>query len=184
MKLSTSSLFELQADPYDYKQRHFFRVCIFRDVTNAGELRNALRTGEIDYALIKPELVLETFVLLAAANRSIHQAAHNRMATRSLHAELIYSLSPNRNISSSLTTFGIGETSTDVLVAIFDDQKGDKMIEASKRIKGRPVSLNELPKITNYDLIKKIYHVAESEYNDETITDAVVTRIITKDFTS
>lgn len=41
----------------------------------------------------------EPFILLAAANRAIHQAAHNRMYTRSLSAELIYSLSPTRNVS-------------------------------------------------------------------------------------
>ncbi|VDN43842.1 unnamed protein product [Gongylonema pulchrum] len=99
MKLGTSRLFELQPDPYDVSQKRFFRVCLFRNVKNVHELRQALRDGTIDAALIRPELVLEVFTLLAAANKAVHQAAHNRLSTRTLHAELIYSLSPNRNVS-------------------------------------------------------------------------------------
>ncbi|VDM39804.1 unnamed protein product [Toxocara canis] len=126
--------------------------------------------------------VLEAFILLAAANRAVHQAAHNRLSTRSLHAELIYSLSPNRNISDSLITFGIAETSRDLLVGIFDDESGEKMIEMAKKIDGRPVSLDELPMIADYSLIKKVYHVSEPEFNEETISDEIITRIVAKDY--
>lgn len=57
MKLGASQLFELQPDPYDVSQKRYFRACIFRDVKNARELRQAVRDGTIDAALIKPELV-------------------------------------------------------------------------------------------------------------------------------
>lgn len=99
MKSGISRLYELQPDPYDATQRKCMRVCVFTEVKNVNELMEMVRTGEIDAALIKAELVVEPFVLLAAANRAVHQAAHNRMSTRSLAAELIYSLSPTRNVS-------------------------------------------------------------------------------------
>ncbi|VDO52444.1 unnamed protein product [Onchocerca flexuosa] len=57
MKSGTSRLFELLPDPYDISQRRFFRICLFSDVKNAPELRQALVAGSIDAALIKPELV-------------------------------------------------------------------------------------------------------------------------------
>lgn len=57
MKSGTSRLFELQPDPYDTSQRRFFRVCLFADVKNASDLRQALIDGSIDAALIRPELV-------------------------------------------------------------------------------------------------------------------------------
>uniref|UniRef100_A0A915AQF4 TP53RK-binding protein n=1 Tax=Parascaris univalens TaxID=6257 RepID=A0A915AQF4_PARUN len=182
MKFGASRLFQLQPDPYDVSQRRLFRACIFRDVKNAIELREALRGGTIDAAFIRAELVLETFILLAAANRAVHQAAHNRLSTRSLHAELIYSLSPSRNISDSLITFGIAETSRDLLVGIFDDESGEKMVEIAKKIDGRPASLDELSVIADYSLIKKVYHVTEPEFNEETISDEIITRIVTKDY--
>uniref|UniRef100_A0A914V5D3 Uncharacterized protein n=1 Tax=Plectus sambesii TaxID=2011161 RepID=A0A914V5D3_9BILA len=125
------------------------------EVTNSPELRVAVRDGAIDAALIRAELVMEPFTLLAAANRAVHYASHNRMATRSLHAELIYSLSPSKNITDSLVTFGLAEDSANLIVVVFDDAKGDKLAAVAKKIKGRSVPLENLKNITNYDLIKK-----------------------------
>ncbi|VIO93488.1 1810034M08Rik protein, putative [Brugia malayi] len=181
MKSGTSRLFELLPDPYDISQRRFFRVCLFTDVKNASELRQALVDGSIDAALIKPELVLEVFTLLAAANKAVHQAAHNRLSARTLHAELIYSLSPDRNILESLLTFGIAEESRNLLVGIFDDESGEKMVKVAKKIDGKPVPMTILPQLADYERIKKLYKVKESEYNEETISDAIITRIATKD---
>ncbi|VDN05221.1 unnamed protein product [Thelazia callipaeda] len=181
MKSGTSRLFELQPDPYDDSQKRFFRVCLFMDVRNSSKLKEELKDGSIHAALIKPELILEVFILLAAANKAVHQAAYNKLSTRTLHAEVIYSLSPNRNISESLITFGIGEESRNILVGIFDDESGEKMVALAKKIDGQPASLSRLSQLTNYELIKKIYRVKESEYNDESISDAIITRIATKD---
>ncbi|RCN27579.1 hypothetical protein ANCCAN_26686, partial [Ancylostoma caninum] len=102
MSPGASRLYELQPDPYDTTQRRTIRLCLFVDVKNAHELRSKLRNGEVDAAIIRAELVLEPFIVLAAANRAVNQAAHNRLSTRSLAAELVYSLSPSRNISDSL----------------------------------------------------------------------------------
>jgi hypothetical protein len=97
MKLKYSKVYELQPDPYDCTQKKHLRICLFKDVKNSGTLCELVRSGEIDAAIIKAELVslflphylfssnlsifqvAEPFILLAAANRAIHQAAHNRM---------------------------------------------------------------------------------------------------------
>lgn len=62
MKMGASRLFILQPDPYDATNKRFFRVCIFSDVKNAAELRQGLRDGTIDAALIKPELVSNSII--------------------------------------------------------------------------------------------------------------------------
>uniref|UniRef100_A0A1I7WMF6 Kinase binding protein CGI-121 n=1 Tax=Heterorhabditis bacteriophora TaxID=37862 RepID=A0A1I7WMF6_HETBA len=176
-----SRLYELQPDPYDVSQKCSVRICLFTGVKNAIELRGKLRNGEIDAALIKAELALEPFILLAAANRAVHQAAHNRLSTRSLAAELVYSLSPSRNISDSLMTFGIAENSSNIIVCLFDDKDGTKMKKLAKEIDGKPETLDKLASITNYKLIKK---VGEPQFNEDSISDHVLSRIITKDFMS
>jgi tRNA threonylcarbamoyladenosine modification (KEOPS) complex Cgi121 subunit len=181
MKSGVSRLYELQPDPYDVTQRRYLRVCIFRDVKNAMELSQMVRKGEIDAALVKAEMVAEPFILLAAANRAIHQAAHNRMYTRSLAAELIYSLSPTRNITESLTTFGINDNSQNLVVAIFDDDKGSKMVKLAKKIDGAPVTLEHLREIIDIPAIKKVYHVCDPALSAETISDLILTRIVAKD---
>ncbi|KAF1574008.1 UNVERIFIED_CONTAM: EKC/KEOPS complex subunit TPRKB, partial [Eudyptes robustus] len=180
-KSGLSRLFELQPDPYDVTQRRYIRVCVFKDVKNAVELRDLLRSGQIDAAMIRAELILEPFVLLAAANRAVHQSAHNRMFTRSLSAELIYSLSPTRNISESLNTFGIGEDSTNLIVALFDDEKGSKMTKLAKKIKGTAVTLDNIVQLANIHKIKKIYKVSDPALAAESLSDLIITRIVTKD---
>jgi len=179
-----SKLYELQPDPYDCSQKKYLRICLFKNVSNTVQLREKLRTGEIDAAIIKAELVIEPFVLLAAANRAIHQAAHNRMYTRSLAAELIYSLSPTRNISESLNTFGIAVDSQNIIVAIFGDNTGKKMNTVAKLIDGTPASFNYFKEVVDIPTIKKIYHLPDSSLNPGTISDSIVTRIICKDIVS
>ncbi|KJH48494.1 kinase binding protein [Dictyocaulus viviparus] len=180
MSPGTSRLYELQPDPYDTTQRRAIRICLFTDVKNAvsskHQLRNKLRSGEIDAAMIRAELVLQLFVVLAAANRAVHQAAHNRLATRSLSAELVYSLSPSRNISDSLVTFGIADTSKNVLVCIFDDKDGSMMKKLAKEIDGRAESLDKLSTLT------LIYQLDESTFNGDSISDHILSRIIAKDY--
>ncbi|KAJ1361717.1 hypothetical protein KIN20_021042 [Parelaphostrongylus tenuis] len=183
MSPGCSRLYELQPDPYDVTQRRALRICLFTDVKNAHELRNKLRSGEIDAAMIRAELVLQLFVVLAAANRAVHQAAHNRLATRSLSAELVYSLSPTRNISDSLVTFGIADTSKNVLVCIFDDKDGSMMKKLAKLIEGKPETLDKLSSIMDFGLIKKVYQIRDS-FNEDAISDHILSRIIAKDFIS
>ncbi|KAL6739403.1 hypothetical protein Aduo_012867 [Ancylostoma duodenale] len=189
MSPGASRLYELQPDPYDTTQRRTIRLCLFVDVKNAHELRSKLRNGEVDAAIIRAELVLEPFIVLAAANRAVNQAAHNRLSTRSLAAELVYSLSPSRNISDSLVTFGIADTSKNIIVCIFDDKDGSKMKKLAKEIDGRPESLEKLAGIMDIRLIQKyykfqIYQLGEPKFNEDSISDRVLSRIITKDFMS
>ncbi|CAD5221565.1 unnamed protein product [Bursaphelenchus okinawaensis] len=181
MKSGISRLFELQPDPYDVTQRRSVRICVFKDVKNAVELRDLLRSGQIDAAMIRAELILEPFILLAAANRAVHQSAHNRMFTRSLSAELIYSLSPTRNISESLNTFGIGEDSKSLIVALFDDVKGSKMVKLAKKIKGEAVGIDRIQEFASLHKIKKIYKLSDPKLAAESLSDLIITRIVTKD---
>ncbi|TMS38191.1 hypothetical protein L596_004967 [Steinernema carpocapsae] len=182
MKAGLSRLYDLQPDPYDITQHRFIRVCLFRDVKNAKELGAGVRDGQFDAALIRPEVVLEPFVVLAAANRAVHQAAHNRLTTRSLSAELIYSLSPNRNITDSLRTFGIADTSQNLLVAIFHDESGEAMKKMAKLIDGKPVPLEELGQVVDIRAVKRVYKLTDAQMTEEDISGIIVSKLVAKDY--
>lgn len=179
-----SECFFLKPDPFgDQKNRGLaLRVCLFLDVTNVNEIREMLRDGKIDCALIRAELILETFQILAAANRAVHCAENNKLSTKSIHTEIVYALSPTKNITESLLTFGISDESRNVLVAVVDDEKGDKLTKVARKIKGKPAPLTRLKDLADYDLVKKVYHVREPELNKGSILDAIVTRIVAKDY--
>jgi len=180
-----SELFRLEPDPFDSTTPPIhLRVCLFRNVVNAADLRKLLAEGKLQCSLIRAEMVLEIFQLLAAANKAIFCQARGKLSTKNVHSEIVYALSPTKNITESLLTFGIQDTSQDVLVAIVGDVKGDKLTEVGKKIKGRPSPLSQLQAIANYDLVKHVYHVKEPELNKATIVDAIVSRIVAKDYVS
>jgi len=184
MKLQLSKTYELQPDPFDCTQKEHFRFCLFKDVSNSSRICELLRCGEIEAAIIKAELLLEPFILLVAANRAIHQSAHNRMYTRSLSAELIYSLSPTKNISESLITFGIAADSRNLIVATFADTKGKQLSKIAKNIDGTLVHMEDLKSLIDLSAIKKIYKVPDHIQNSGQMSDYIVTRIISKDIVS
>ena len=55
--MKNSKLYELQPDPFDSSQKKHLRICLFTNVKNSSRLCEMLRAGEIDAAMIKPELV-------------------------------------------------------------------------------------------------------------------------------
>ena len=95
---------------------------LFADVKNAAALRAQLLAKTLDAALINPDSVAGTLHLHVAANKALHSEATREggLATNSLHAELVYSLSASRNISAAFRAFGIADASTRVLLCVFD----------------------------------------------------------------
>ncbi|KHJ84612.1 hypothetical protein OESDEN_15672 [Oesophagostomum dentatum] len=58
------------------------------------------------------------------------------------------------------------------------------MKKLAKEIDGRPEALEKITGIMDLRLIQKIYHLHEPQFNEDTISDRLLTRIITKDFMS
>jgi EKC/KEOPS complex subunit CGI121/TPRKB len=73
-----------------------------------------------------------------------------------LAAELVYSLSPTRNISESLITFGVGGENKNLIVATFGDQNGKQMSKIGKHIEGTPVSMDTLKEVVDLATIKRV----------------------------
>ncbi|CAB4008303.1 Hypothetical predicted protein, partial [Paramuricea clavata] len=84
-------------------------------------------------------------------------------------------------ISDSLKTFGLNERDPAVLVVAISKGETNKMKSIIPLIKGEQVLLTKLQSITDENKIKKIYKIPESELTCGSLTDAVVTRIATKD---
>ncbi|CAL3972354.1 unnamed protein product [Diplocarpon coronariae] len=93
-------------------------VALYRNVTNASFLHQQLLAGnaEYEYALIDARVVVSRVHVLAAAYRAINDMLENRLRSRNVHAEIVFSLSPNNNISESFRRFGITPSTTSLLV--------------------------------------------------------------------
>ncbi|XP_013786264.1 EKC/KEOPS complex subunit Tprkb-like [Limulus polyphemus] len=159
-------------------------LTLFSDVTNSKELRQKLVEGSLQCSIIKPSLVLDTFQLLVAANKAVLSQQQGTLKTKGIYSEILYNLSPSKNITESLKTFGIGENDTSILVLVLNDIDGTKVNSISSVVKGKLASLDTLNMHTNEQEIKKVYKIKEAEQNCGSLLGSLVSRIAVKEIIS
>lgn len=148
----------------------------------------------LDVALVDLRMVLSQLHLLAALHRALHAITTGTMSTRNNHAELVYSLSPSRNIGQALGSFGIhpqrtGSSCKSVLVCLLakDQQQPWHLIMAEAifpKIRGRQI----LSPLSSIGLSADIPSIAEalkegdiSHITPRRLESLLVTKIATKD---
>ncbi|XP_077865154.1 EKC/KEOPS complex subunit TPRKB-like [Saccoglossus kowalevskii] len=103
------------------------------------------------------------------------------MKTRNINSEILFNLSPTNNITDSFKKFGINEDDNTILVAVIDDNNGEKLRDITQCIDGTRMELNELQICTDIGKIKKVYKIQDTELKQSSLLDAVVCRMATKD---
>jgi EKC/KEOPS complex subunit CGI121/TPRKB len=112
--MSSSSTLQLPHLP-----GYTIHALLFKDVKNAATLRKELIAGNADFeyafldatkVIMKPlsknmcggELTMCQIISvnhsLAAVFRAVNDAEHNRLKSRNVHSEIVFSLSPNNNV--------------------------------------------------------------------------------------
>lgn len=76
------------------------QICLFNNVQNASFLRQQLLEGNSDfeYAFLDASVLLSRSHVLAACWRAIVDSQNNRLKSRNVHSEIVFSLSPNNNV--------------------------------------------------------------------------------------
>ncbi|KAK2790324.1 hypothetical protein FQN52_005592 [Onygenales sp. PD_12] len=149
-------------------------VALYRDLQNAQFLREQLLTGntEFEYAFIDASTILSTTHILAAVFRAVNDYQNNRLKSKNVHSEIVYSLSPNNNVShppppprapipvlaleiiadnskiaESFRKFGITDATKDLLVVKFStspDITHDSVAQhLEKAIEGKPLPFDD-----------------------------------------
>lgn len=98
----------------------------------------------------------------------------------------MFYLSVTKNISKSLSDFGINDNDTNILVVAIhkiDDQESISKIIIDN-IKGERISLEELKELNNLELLQKYYKIDKEELIVSTYIDSIISRIACKDFSS
>lgn len=83
-----------------------FKVSIhkFSNVKNSADIKQNLLSGNQDYnfAFINSYTIVSAEQLIAAVYRALLDYTKDKIRTRTLHSEVIFSLSPTQNVSMNL----------------------------------------------------------------------------------
>ena len=84
---------------FELHPNHTLHLILYKNVKNAKDLRQLLLQGKEEVGFINAELILDEFQVLVAANKAFHYQKLGQLITKNIHAELVYNLSPNTNVS-------------------------------------------------------------------------------------
>ncbi|ANZ77062.1 BA75_04234T0 [Komagataella pastoris] len=93
-------------------------VAQYDNVKNAGKIREELVKGNLqfNYAFINAETVTSETHLNSAIYRTLINHKNKTMKAKTMHSELIFNLSPFKNIMDALKKFGIADECSSIIV--------------------------------------------------------------------
>ncbi|CAH0398119.1 unnamed protein product [Chilo suppressalis] len=158
------------------------QVYFLRNVKNVEEIRTNIITAAWKCAVIKASVILDPFQIAVAANRAVVSEQHKALVTRTVFAEILFNLSLSKNISQSLSKFGI-ENNHDLLVCFIKTPFTDCAEEILSKINGDICPLSELKDVTDIKQIKTLYNLHDIKCELD-LLDIIVSKMVTKSFVS
>ncbi|XP_043201501.1 EKC/KEOPS complex subunit TPRKB-like [Amphibalanus amphitrite] len=153
-------------------------IMTFKDVKNVKELKPMLMDGRINAALVSAKKIVSPFQLLVATNIALHNQLDGTMKTKNINSEIIFSLSPGKQISEAFRSFGAGPGDTAVAaVAVSDRSRLEPLCQA---LQGTAVPPEQLAQLADEQAVIKQYAVTEQELTVGTLEQAVVSRIASR----
>lgn len=155
---------------------------LYKNVENIQEVFDKILKKELPCCILKANLILEPFHIVVAANKAAINEKFNQLVTKSLYSEVIFCLSISKNISQSLTTFGITKDSKDILVVLIyePNEKSTQEKLVFESIKGELLPITKLSNFSDIELIKKTYKIEKDELSVSSLINSIVSRISDK----
>lgn len=174
-------VYTVQLDP---ETELYCTIYLFKNVQNIAEVCLKVLNGELSCAVVKAALVVDAFQILAAANKAAVNEKLKQLTTKSLYTELLFNLSTSKNISRSLTEFGINDRDKNIVVAQIHKINDEKSLSQNllDTVKGERIPISRLSELSDHDLIRKTYKIEKDELTVSNLADSVVSRISCKEF--
>ncbi|KAF1806563.1 kinase binding protein CGI-121-domain-containing protein [Mucor lusitanicus] len=150
-------------------------IALFRNVTNAPELRQRLinQDSTLACSLINAKLVINKLHVLLAANRAVSDESMGKLKTHNVHSEILYDFGTTNNIAKTFITFGIADDTADVVAVKIGESEADAEMHMKECVKGNLVSLDHLKNITDLKLIESTYQLGDQQQDIDSIISLV-----------
>lgn len=137
--------------------------------------------GEWMCGVVNAELVMDPLQVAVAANAAVIAQHRGTMLTRTVYGEILYNLSVTKNISQSLSKFGINK-GRNLLLCFLVTLDRDDSEDIIPHIEGDVCPMTDLSTVTKMKEIKTAYKLNNFKCNVD--LDIVVSRMVTKSFVS
>lgn len=154
---------------------------VVKNVQDITSLKDKIVNGQLDCCVIKASLIVNYFQIVVAAIKAVHCKKASKLATKCLNTELLFNLSISKNITQSLSKFGVDDKEQNIIVVVFEENGEDKANKIKSTLMGDVCDVEEIENLCNIELIKKTYKITEKELEVSTLLDSVVSRIATKE---
>ncbi|KAG0150090.1 hypothetical protein CROQUDRAFT_652778 [Cronartium quercuum f. sp. fusiforme G11] len=158
----------------------------FTQLGNAAELRSSLieasklddsdpqtasQRARLDWAFLNSSMITSLQHLQTAIYQALLARSHGQLKTKTIHSEIMWTLSPGTNISDAIKRFGMDPKATSVvLVKICDLVGSDQQSEqasnlndaALELVDGKLVPIDQIRTLaTSWKEIRKVYKLNE-----------------------
>ena len=148
---------------------------LFEDVENASYILQQLKSANnsYDFCFLDCRRICATDQVLCATMRALRDQRDGVMRTRTLYSEIVYSMSPNQNITEALKYFGIADDCRALLYLSIDKEIDDSLVQGQK---SNDITAS-LQQLCNYDQLKKVYKLDKGLDDTEEMKKQVMTAI-------
>ncbi|KAI8622951.1 CGI-121-domain-containing protein [Xylariaceae sp. FL1651] len=146
---------------------HSVHIAVFRGVENSPWLHQQLlaRNAEYEYAFIDAGVITSRLQVLSAVFKAITVQVGGTMKTPNIHSEIVYSLSPAKNISEAYRRYGITPTTRDLVIV-------KVLITSSLSSSGSAAGSDPSESNTNPDPKPEAAKVIDTDTNTNTNTNS------------
>ncbi|KAF9901017.1 hypothetical protein EC991_006607 [Linnemannia zychae] len=157
-------------------------MACFTAVKNAPDLKEKLQNQDksLTFAIIESTLIMDVFQLLLAATKAAHDNETGKLATQSISSEIIYNLSPSKNIAESLKRFGISEDTTSLIAIKIGGNPEEIMEDMSQTVDGNLVSFSKLDQEKDMVKLRQYYKIDPKVTDDKEILNWIISAIAMK----
>lgn len=98
-------------------------IHLFRAVSNSSQLLASLKEADpkVNFCFLDCRRICSINQILCAITRALRDAEDGAMRTKNVYSEIVYSLSPNQNITEALKRFGIATDSENIVCVAIDN---------------------------------------------------------------